>query len=894
MLLLIPGSVFAQTAFDTVQVDFGSSISEGLWNNLDDGLGAGDLPILLNKRGLYTGISIDVYDRFNGINTGGTSSPDASLDYPSTATSDSYFGNSVTFGGNLEPTGAMLISGLTPGKDYSFEIFASRAASDNREAKYKFTGATSDSVLLNPSDNTANTVSLTMQASAEGTIDLQVSPGPNNDNSYGFYYLGALKMSYEQEEVLPPAVTLTSPNGGEELTGSSNYSIYWEAINLIDDVVLSYSTNSGNTWTEIATLANSESNYSWAIPDISSSNSLIQVVSGSASDQSDSVFSIVPSTGLVYDTVKVDFGSAESLNGWNNFMETDGSGDIPALMTSAGVYTGISATIFDRFNGINENGTTSPDANLGLPSTATSDSYYGNTPNWAGREEPTAGIRFDGMTASKEYTFEVFASRNGVGDNRETKYKFIGAITDSIYLNPSNNATEIATITLMPAADGSISLEVSAGENNTNSYSFYYLGALKLIYEFDASASSISVISPNGGEEWTKGTEQEIKWASSNVDNVSIEYSTDNGNSWSTVATTAASTGSYTWMLPDVDTDDALIKISDVDDPDVYDVSNSTFKIDIPVSGAYRPLIVVLGSSTSAGSGASVQDSAWVWRYENHIQAKDNNAYVVNLAVGGYNSYNIMPSDFSPPTGRPSSNEEHNITKALTYDPSAIIINLPSNDATSGYTIEEQIFNMKTVTDLAAAADVPVWVTTTQPRNLSESGRANLIEMRDSILAMFGEKAINIFDPLAETDGTVNSEFDSGDGTHVNDAGHKIIFDKVVESQLWEAITVTIGIDDETGMIPSDFELKNNYPNPFNPSTNVEFSIPVSSVVDLRVYDITGREVSVLVNGSYSAGNHTVTWDATGFATGMYVYQMTARSSNNQTFTQTRKMMLIK
>ena len=185
ILLFLGSSAFAQTAYDTVQVDFGSSLSEGLWNNLNDGLGAGELPILLNKRGLYTGISINVYDRFNGINTGGTSTPDASLDYPSTATSDSYFGNSATFGGNLEPTGAMLISGLTAGKDYSFEIFASRAASDNREAQYKFTGATSDSVLLNPSDNTANTVSITMQASAEGTIDLQVSPGPNNDNSYG-------------------------------------------------------------------------------------------------------------------------------------------------------------------------------------------------------------------------------------------------------------------------------------------------------------------------------------------------------------------------------------------------------------------------------------------------------------------------------------------------------------------------------------------------------------------------------------------------------------------------------------------------------------------------------------------------------------------------------------
>lgn len=896
-LFLLASTVgYAQTTvYDTVKVDFGSSLSEGTWNNFIDGTGAGELTMLKNTRDLFTGIGINVYDRFNGINTGGTTSPDSAFDFPSTATSDSYFGNVVAFGGNTEPTGAMLISGLNPAKTYTFEVFASRSASDNRETKYKFTGATVDSASLNPSNNTGNTVTVSLQPTAEGTIDLTVSPGENNDNSYKFYYLGALKMIYEQEAVLPPAITLNSPNGGEELTGESGYSITWSPVNLTDDVVLSYSTNNGSTWNEIATVSQTETTYSWTVPDVNSTTSLVQVVSGTASDQSDSVFTIVPSTGLVYDTVNIDFGTDVAAEGWNSFTAADGTGEIAALINSSGTYSGIGVNMIDRFNGINTNGATTPDANLGIPASVSSRSYYGNTSTWAGREEPTAEMVFTGLSAEKEYTFEFFASRMGVSDNRETKYKLVGSATDSVYLDAANNSTDVATLTAMPTAEGTINVIVSAGENNSNSYKFYYLNALRVTYAQGGSGENITVTHPNGGEVFTQGTEEEIAWASSGIDNVTIEYSADNGETWNTIGTASAADGSYTWTVPEIDTDEALVRVSDSENAAISDVSNNVFSIDYPLDGTYRPLIVVLGSSTAAGSGASSSDSSWVGRYRHFVQSKDQNAYVVNLAVGGYNSYDIMPSDFTQPSNRPAPEPEHNITKALTYNPTAILINLPSNDAASNYTITEQVFNMRTVTDLAASADVPVWVTTTQPRNFTESQRANLIEMRDSILAIYGDHAINIFDTLATETGTVRSELDSGDGTHLNDAGHKIIADAFIEAEVWETITGS-GVSIETNglEIPTSFEIKNNYPNPFNPATNIEFSIPVSSSITIRVYDITGREVSLLADGRYAAGNYNVTWDASQFATGMYVYRITARGEDNSFFTRSMKMMLIK
>ena len=585
---------------DTILVDFGSVVSIAPWNNFTDGSGAGEIQYLKNSRDLYTGVGIHIYDRFNGINTGGTTSPDPNLGYPSSATSDSYFGNTAEFSGLIIPKSGLLISGLNPSKEYTIEVFASRNASDNRETKYKFEGLTLDSVYLNPSNNTANTVSVTMQPKADGSIDLTVSPGPNNNNSYGFFYLGALKIIYEQEDVLPPSITLTAPNGGEELFGGTNFNITWFPVNLLEDIVVSYSTDSGSSWDEIATVASTQTMISWNVPDISSSTSLVKVVSGTASDQSDSVFTIISSGGIVSDTIMVDFGSVVSDAPWNNFTDGAGAGEIQYLKNSRNLHTGVGIQVYDRFNGINTGGTTMPDPNLGYPSSATSDSYYGNTVEWSGLIIPSSGLLISGLNPAKEYTMEVFASRNA-SDNRETKYRFEGLTLDSVYLNPSNNTANTVSVVMQPKSDGTIDLRVSPGPNNNNSYGFFYLGALKIIYEQeDVFPPSVTVISPNGGEEWGQGTTKNITWLSNEVRDVEIEFSANGGTTWDNLGTVSASDGSFEWLVPDIDTDSALVKISAVGNSEISDVSDNFFKIGDFISMVTDTILIDFGSTASA------------------------------------------------------------------------------------------------------------------------------------------------------------------------------------------------------------------------------------------------------------------------------------------------------
>lgn len=100
--------------------------------------------------------------------------------------------------------------------------------------------------------------------------------------------------------------------------------------------------------------------------------------------------------------------------------------------------------------------------------------------------------------------------------------------------------------------------------------------------------------------------------------------------------------------------------------------------------------------------------------------------------------------------------------------------------------------------------------------------------------------------------------------------------------------------------VPSHFALEQNYPNPFNPSTTIRYALPKSARVMIRVYDMLGREVSLLKDDLVAAGTHEVVWDgknAAGstVASGVYFYQMEARPTDGSAaFTSMRKMLLVK
>jgi hypothetical protein len=102
-----------------------------------------------------------------------------------------------------------------------------------------------------------------------------------------------------------------------------------------------------------------------------------------------------------------------------------------------------------------------------------------------------------------------------------------------------------------------------------------------------------------------------------------------------------------------------------------------------------------------------------------------------------------------------------------------------------------------------------------------------------------------------------------------------------------------VALDDDV-LIPGEFALYNNYPNPFNPTTVLDYDIPENTFVNITIYDMMGRKVKTLVNANQSAGFKSVVWDATNFvgqpvAAGVYIYTIVAGD-----FRQTKKMAFIK
>jgi len=85
------------------------------------------------------------------------------------------------------------------------------------------------------------------------------------------------------------------------------------------------------------------------------------------------------------------------------------------------------------------------------------------------------------------------------------------------------------------------------------------------------------------------------------------------------------------------------------------------------------------------------------------------------------------------------------------------------------------------------------------------------------------------------------------------------------------------------------YSLSNNYPNPFNTSTTIKYSVPKIEFVTLKVYDVLGNEITTIVNKEYSAGNYEVEFDATSLSSGIYFYRIQAGA-----FVETKKMVLIK
>jgi photosystem II stability/assembly factor-like uncharacterized protein len=381
-----------------------------------------------------------------------------------------------------------------------------------------------------------------------------------------------------------PFITVNTPNGGESWGIGSTRQIKWTSAG-INFVNLYYSTDNGATWDAIVNNYQAGSgSYNWTIPNNPSSICRIKISDNnnpSNFDVSNNVFTIPnPSVVLTSPNGGETWASGTSKSiYWNstgiqNLMleySTDGGANWNTIISSVNASTG--------YHNWNIPNITSQ--NCLIRATDISNSAYTDISNGVFKivapvlniTSPQGGENF------VAYTYQnITWTSNAVSSYVKLEYSVNGGSTWNLISGAEFN-------------DGSYNWYVANNPSNNCKVriSDYYINTINSIsngnFIISAPQPTITITSPNGGENWTIGTPYNIRWNSVSVNNVKIEYSVNGGTNWSTViANTASINGnnSFLWNIPNQPSTKCLIRISDVANPNIVDFSNANFTIPQP------------------------------------------------------------------------------------------------------------------------------------------------------------------------------------------------------------------------------------------------------------------------------------------------------------------------
>ena len=236
----------------------------------------------------------------------------------------------------------------------------------------------------------------------------------------------------------------------------------------------------------------------------------------------------------------------------------------------------------------------------------------------------------------------------------------------------------------------------------------------------------------------------------------------------------------------------------------------------------------------------------------------------------------LMINDFNIINSSSNTNQYINIINLLKAEDLIDIIGVQGH----AFTTTASAATMKANLDALAATGLPIHVT-----ELDIDGPSDAIQLQDYQ---------RIFPVLYEHPGVEGiTLWGWRPGLWRNDEGAYIINEDGTERPALKWLrdylaSVVISVEDNK-QDPHSFQLYNNYPNPFNPSTTIGFSLPKKSNVKLSVYNILGEEVAVVMDGQMNAGEHRITFKASNLSSGLYFYRLTAGE-----YVAVKKMMLIK
>ncbi|MGE5810776.1 MAG: sugar-binding protein, partial [Ignavibacteria bacterium] len=384
------------------------------------------------------------------------------------------------------------------------------------------------------------------------------------------------------------------------------------------------------------------------------------------------------------------------------------------------------------------------------------------------------------------------------------------------------------------------------------------------------------ISSPNGGETWKVGTQHSITWKQNGIDSVKLEYSTNNGITWTTIAivSTPANELSYLWIIPDTPSEECIVKIISTGDTTIYDISDSVFTIKAPVPHAPTILSVLDVPDDQGGevylrfSASDLDTNESVLSYYSIWLAVPGFGWeqIANLPAHHFNEYTYTAETlFDKMPGNTGMHyfliSAHNIDSSVFYD----------SDIDSGYSVDN------------IAPGTPI--------NFTASYSEGKIYMEWSANSDPDISGYNLYRGTTQMNVMKFADTENTSYTDENPEGNIYYAVRAVDihGNLSPLASVLTDVEEEGNKIPSEFALNQNFPNPFNPSTKIRYEIPAESKVLVKIYDVLGRELITLINQYQKRGSYEVEWNAVNNASGIYFYSITAGN-----FHHVKKMVLIK
>jgi len=454
-------------------------------------------------------------------------------------------------------------------------------------------------------------------------------------------------------------LVLQTPNGGEYLQAGTTKKIIWNASNL-GNISIRYTTNDGITWKEVVSnIASSTGNYDWIIPsNISSKNCRIKLFAVSDSNR---IYTISANKFTIGKITLLSFTGGEKIKvGTSQIIRWSRSSSVDFI----NIY---------YYNGTNwQTIATNVDASLSK--------YIWNVPD---NPSATARIKItDAMSNfnivdSSASTFRVsriyVTSPNGgevyrAGIVYPIKWNVSSDITSLKLEYTTDDGLNWVTINNnVNPASGTYNWKMP--DTASTGYRIRISDALVSAEISDTSdniftVKKLQLNSPNSATNWLANTNQTITWASTGINQVMLQYTTNNGANWVNITSTplSAFTGNYTWVTPNLSSPSVKVRIYDYTMPSVADTSEQ-FLI-------YKPQITLTapngGESWKVGSNQTI-----TWNY----------AYVTRLKIeystDGGNTYNLIDDNVNPASGSynwtiPNTSTKKAIVKLTDYNNSTV------------------------------------------------------------------------------------------------------------------------------------------------------------------------------------------------------------------------------